>query len=204
VGFDMQSRQLANVGYDTSGSAPRFVGSDVVGYESEVTQVRSVGTWFSRVVTRGCSALVNVPVLKDHDLAGISGALKCHFGSIANPNKFHFDIQPHIADLNCAAVLREKQRLIVYDALLVCYDGGPAFKPATTVNYGALILSTDPVAADTVGLDVIEKLRAENGLPALSSLKRAPEHVALAAAPERGIVTNDPDKMEIVEVQGTA
>jgi uncharacterized protein (DUF362 family) len=202
TGYDMETRQLASVGYDTSSPAPRFIGSDAAGYDAEVSQVRSVGTWFSHVLSQQCSALINVPVLKDHDLAGISGALKSHFGSISNPNKLHFDIQMHIADLNCADVLRQKQRLIVYDALLVCYDGGPSFKPATTVNHGAILLGTDPVAVDTVGLGIIEELRAANGLSPLSSLDRAPTHIALAAGPDRRIGTNDPQKMDVVKVEG--
>lgn len=46
------------------------------GYEAEPQLSGSVGTCFSKIISRLCTAIINVPVLKDHDLAGISVAMK--------------------------------------------------------------------------------------------------------------------------------
>ena len=46
------------------------------GYEPEPQFAGSVGTCFSKIVSHLCTAIINVPVLKDHDLAGISVAMK--------------------------------------------------------------------------------------------------------------------------------
>ena len=49
------------------------------GYEAEPQLAGSMGTCFSKIVSRLCTAIVNVPVLKDHDLAGINVATKIFF-----------------------------------------------------------------------------------------------------------------------------
>jgi len=201
VVYDRLSEELEVLGFTLNEGGPgmKVLGSDATGYDQEPTEVRSVGTCFSRIISEAATAIINVPVLKDHDLAGLSGALKNHYGSIHNPNKLHTDhCHPYVADLNCAQLLREKQRLIVFDALQVCYDGGPAFSPGATVPYGALLLSTDAVAADAVGLGIIEKLRADAKLPALMSLERAPRYIHLAG--EYGIGTADLELIETIEV----
>ncbi len=199
--YDRMTSELRECGFEvrTGGAGPLCYGTDEVGYDGEPSVVRSVGTCFSRIVSQGCNAIINVPVLKDHDLAGLSGALKNHFGSIHNPNKLHLDrCTPYIADLNCAAVLRDKQRLIVYDGLLACYDGGPAFKADTTAAYGAVAVATDPVAADTVALDMLEKLRGRAGLPPLTGGDRAPQYLALAGDADRKLGTADLAEIEVL------
>ncbi|MBU6391421.1 MAG: DUF362 domain-containing protein, partial [Planctomycetes bacterium] len=55
------------------------------GYDAEPELAHSVGTCFSKIVSRLCTAIINVPVLKDHDLAGVSVAMKNFFGVIHNP-----------------------------------------------------------------------------------------------------------------------
>ncbi len=200
--YDLLNEHLRAAGYEVKLTGPgvRCMGNDAVGYEDEVTVVRQVGTRFCRLVTN-CTAIVNMPLLKDHDLAGVSIALKNHFGSISNPNKLHTNhCTPYIADLNCAPVLRSKQRLIICDALRVGYEGGPTFKPQYTVPYGAIIVSNDPVAVDVIGLEIIEQLRAKHGLQSLMALDRAPRYIAMAGDSERRVGCADRDKIELVEV----
>ncbi len=200
--YDRDSQELEALGFEpnTTGPGTKVIGSDVCGYDVAPTVVKSVGTCFSRIVSETATVLINVPVLKDHDLAGLSGALKNHFGSIHNPNKLHLDhCTPYVADLNCAELIRSKQRLVVVDALNVCYEGGPAYKPDTTVRYGALIVATDAVAADAVGLAIIEDLRRGHGLPPLAGEERAPRYLALAA--EYGLGNARRDRIEIVRLE---
>jgi len=207
--YDRSSNELRACGFEvqTDGNGPLCYGTDTegVGYDAEPTVVMSVGSCFSRIVSELCTAIVNVPVLKDHDGAGMTGALKNHFGSIHNPNKLHTDhCCPYVADLNCASLLRDKQRLIVYDALAACYEGGPGFKPDTTVAYGGLMLGTDAVALDALAIKTLDELRQAKGLPALGTLERAPRYVAVAADDQHQLGTDDLSKVEIVRPGGAA
>ncbi len=202
--YDRSSPELAEVGYELCDreADPKCLGTDEVGYEQDVTVTGEVGTWFSLIVRHWADALVNLPVAKDHDLSGLSGALKNHFGSISNPNKLHFpDISRAIADIAAAEPIAAKQRLVVYDALRVCYDGGPAFKPATTVPYGAVLLATDPVAADTVVLGLLDSLRAGAGLKPLAEGPAPPRHLAIAAGETHALGCADADRISVVEVK---
>ncbi len=199
--YDRLTEELEVLGFRPNHDGPglKVMGSDVTGYDLEPTEVRAVGSCFSRIVSEVATAIINVPILKDHDLAGLSGALKNHYGSINNPNKLHTDhCYPYVADLNCARVLRSKQRLIICDALEVCYEGGPAFQPASTVPYGAVLVAEDAVAADAVGLSILDELREEAGLPSLMSLERAPRYIKLAE--EYGIGVADLRRIQIIEV----
>lgn len=199
--YDRFTEELAVLGLEPNrrGRGMRVLGSDETGYDPEPTVVKAVGTCFSRILSELATAVINLPVLKDHDLAGLSGALKNHYGSIHNPNKLHLDhCHPYIADLNCAEVIRAKQRLVICDALRVCYEGGPAFNPEATVSQGTLLVTTDAVAADAVGLQMLEDLRVAHGLAPIMSQERAPRYIALAA--EYGLGNAAMERIEKVQV----
>ena len=202
--YDRTTAELDECGFDVSRAEDdlKCMGTDEVGYEQDVTVTGSVGTQFSLVISAWADAIINVPVAKDHDLAGISGALKNHLGSINNPNKLHFpDISLAVADVAMAPVITGKQRLVVYDLLRVCYDGGPAFKPGTTKPYGAIILSTDPVAADAVVAKIIDELRTAAGLQSLWEREAKPQHIKIAADEDHQLGCADLDKIDLVEVE---
>ncbi|UCC69183.1 MAG: DUF362 domain-containing protein, partial [Armatimonadota bacterium] len=164
--FDRLTDELDRAGFPVNtGDGFRCFGTDSLGYDRQPTVVREVGSCFSRIVSEECTALLNVPMLKDHDVAGVSISLKNHFGCIHNPNKLHLNgCSPYVADLNLAPQIRRKHRLIICDALEVIYDGGPTYRPSTAEPYGALLIGTDPVALDRVGWQIIEELRARAGL----------------------------------------
>ncbi len=186
--YDRDTGELAAAGFDTGGEAPRCLGSDVASYSPQVLTSGKVGTCLSRIVTDFATAIVNMPLLKDHDLAGMSGALKNHFGSVHNPNKLHGmadeRCSPYVADLNLIPELRQTGRLVVMDALRACYDGGPSYNPEGMVDYGALIVGLNALAVDWVALQTLDALRAEHGLPELMSLERAPKYLNVAVDAE--------------------
>lgn len=199
--YDRTAAELQAAGFEEHANDFRSVGSDQVGYDREPTVFGQAGSCYSQIVSQMATAIINVPVLKDHDLAGLSAALKNHFGSMHNPNKMHTDhCCPYVADVNSAPHIREKHRLVVCDALWVCYDGGPGYKPETTRAYGGILTSIDPVATDAVGLDIIEKLRREHGLPSLSSLERAPRYLQVAADRDHALGEADLSAIEVCHV----
>ncbi|MEW6203540.1 MAG: DUF362 domain-containing protein [bacterium] len=203
--WDQTDRDLRKAGYHitTAENEIRCVGSDHtgLGYDQNLSEAGSVGTLVCRIASTLCDALVNVPVLKDHDLAGVSISLKNYYGAILNPNKFHANgCDPYIADLNTMPVFREKTRLIICDATTAQYHGGPGYKSNWAWRYSAILVSTDPVALDAVGYSIIEEKRREAGLKSLAEEKRPPRHIASAAHPSRALGVADLNRIEIVKI----
>ena len=58
-------------------------------YDRNPEMSGSIGRCFSSILSSHCTALINVPVLKDHDLAGIFHGSQEFYGAIHNPNKYH-------------------------------------------------------------------------------------------------------------------
>jgi hypothetical protein len=122
-----------------------------------------------------CDALINLPIPKEHGIAGVSVSLKNHYGSVDRPGSLHGNgCDPAIAELNGQPNIRDKTRLIVGAALNVSPTDWN--RP---VRENALILSFDPVAHDTVARDILVRHRNEQGL-ATGSLTDGARHLRTA------------------------
>lgn len=200
--WDRDTDELARAGFSirVGGNQVQCYGTDRVGFEGNLSSYGNVGSQLSKILTRRCDAFINVPVLKDHDGAGVSIALKNMYGVIHNPNKYHLGgCNPYIADLNMLPEIRSKLRLHICDATNACFHGGPAFKPEFMWQANTLIVSTDPVALDHTGWQMIERKRAKQGLKSLEQEGRAPAYIATAGDTEHQLGTNDPKRIVLVE-----
>ena len=122
--------------------------------------------------------------------------MKNYFGAIHNPNKYHDShCDPFIAELFETKYIRKKHRLSILDALLVQYHRGPAYHARWAEKYEALIFSCDPVAADSVGWQIIENLRTKKGLSPLREEGREP--VYIRSAEKLGLGTADWKRIQI-------
>lgn len=180
--------------------------SDGIGYDEEaLLQVPSVELTFpaSRLLSQLCDYIINVPVLKDHGVAGVTLSLKNYYGAIPLYDRFslldarkmhrhHAD--PQIAELFNNPLIRRKNVLNICDALVGCYQGGPSGPPQW--KSGRLLLSKDPVSLDGVGLRLIDRKRREEGL---SSIVPLAGHIRTAA--RLGLGIDDPDRIEIRELR---
>jgi uncharacterized protein (DUF362 family) len=167
---------------------------------AETVIYSGVKTRFVRQVTEA-TAIIDMTMVKDHSICGFTGALKnMTHGQIVNPQDHHaWNCNPQIALLYNYPVLQSRVRLHIADAYKIIYDGGPLDKyPERRIPHGALYASTDPVALDTVGWDVIEEARKKYGLPTLARAKREPAYIATAA--ELGIGIHDRNKIRLREV----
>jgi len=203
VVWDRDTDELGHAGFHVAegGNRVQCFGTDRAGYEEELVSYGSVGSCLSRILTRRTNVLINLPVLKDHDGAGVTIGLKNMYGVIHNPNKYHPNgCDPYIADLNMLPEIRTRMRLTICDATTVLYDGGPAFKPEHCWRHNGLIVSQDPVALDYIGWQTIERKRAENGLKTLEAEDRAPRYIATAADREHRLGTCDPKRISTVEI----
>ena len=203
VVWDRDSSEMERAGFHLAegGDRVQCYGTDRVGYEQQLAAWGSVGGCLSKILTQRCNVLINLPVLKDHDGAGVTIALKNMYGVIHNPNKYHPNgCNPYVADLNMLSEIRSRMRLTICDATTAMYEGGPGYKPEHSWNANSLLVSTDPVALDHTGWKMIERKRAEKGLKTLKAEEREPSYIATAADGEHRLGTNDPKMISIVEV----
>jgi uncharacterized protein (DUF362 family) len=165
--FDRSLGELTGAGYPRSGAESyRLRGCDApgVGFAEPAFPVAGTAVRFSDLLS-DIDTLISLPVLKEHPMAGVTLSLKNHFGSIDQPMLLHArgtDGSPAVAELCALAPIRNKIRLSLIDALFGSYRSGlggrPDFAPM------ALIVSTDPVAADAVGQALINARRGPEGL----------------------------------------
>ena len=187
----------------------------------------------SRIVTQKVDKIISIPVLKDHRSAGVTLALKnMSHGLVNNVARSHvkFSSDPeargesmnHCQTFIPAAVslppTREKCVLQILDGLLGTYEGGPGAwnKSFSTWEHKSLLFSTDPVALDHVGWEILDTVRAQRGWPAVARMGldgetnvkpeitrddgtpaceqfhiRQPQHVPLAALLGLGVFDKD-------------
>lgn len=201
--WDRLNNDLERGGFKISyrGNGIRCAGNDALGFEQTLASHGSAASLLCKTLTQVCDCVINLPVLKDHGIVGVTAALKNMFGAIHNPNKYHLNIgDPYVADVNMFPEIRRKIRLVICDATTVQYEGGPSYLPHWTWPYDGLIAGTDPVALDSVGWQLIERKRAEEGMKSLQELERMPSYIATAADPQHLLGTDDPKRIELVEV----
>jgi uncharacterized protein (DUF362 family) len=204
--WDRSTRELKEIGFplNVNGSGPRCFGTDAqgVGYSQELINYKHIGSLLSRVMESYANVQLNLPVLKDHSLSGVTCALKNYFGAVHNPNKYHDDgCDPFIADLNQVPQIREQHRLVVCDALRVQFNGGPSYHPQWAENYGGVIVGDDPVAVDFVGYQIIDRIRREHGLPDLEKAGRKPKHIFTAADADHNLGKASLEEIDLVETR---
>ncbi len=199
--FDRLDQDLKRAGFKIRKSGPGVLcaGNDSFGYSPNLVVFRSIGSLMSRVLTDYATAIVNVPVLKDHGIVGFSGGLKNFFGVIHNPNKYHLNVgDPYVPDLCAYPLIKDKLRLTIFDAVNAQYEGGPPYIPQFAWEFDGLLVATDPVAADFVGWQIIEQKRHEMGLPSLKQVHREPHYILTAADSEHRLGVADPAKIRVI------
>lgn len=200
--FERVGRDLQRAGYElNTGPGVKCYGHDMLaqGYDSRPTVLGSLGSCFSRVLTEHCDKMINVGVLKDHDLAGVSIALKNLYGLIHNPSKYHDNAcSPYVAEVASHPLIKARMVLHLCDGLVGQYHGGPGYKPAYTWPARTILVARDPVALDTIGLELIAKQRRLAGLPTLAEEKRYPAWLEVAG--QLGLGQTDVNRIEVREI----
>ena len=198
--FDYYTSELEEAGYPVNQDGPgvRCYGTDsnyTAGWALVGSDIRLSD------ILLGCDALINMPVLKSHTLAGISFAMKNHYGTFDRPSSFHHGewINRGMAELNALPPIKDTTRLIIGDVLTACLryaNSYPYWRSDMTGD--SIFMSFDPVAHDTVGLEVFSQLLTDDGgNPAAATGQATPW---LESGAELGLGTNDPDNIELVEV----
>ena len=113
---------------------------------------------------RACTALVAMPALKAHWLTGLGTAMKIYIMYSGRPSSYHGANNANLAETWLLTGVKGKTKLVLVDALRPLCDKGPQPDPRYLWDYKGLIASTDPVAVDAVGLQIVmAKRRALRG-----------------------------------------
>jgi uncharacterized protein (DUF362 family) len=183
----------------------------------------SENSHLSRLVTTDLvNKIIVATVLKDHRSGGITMSLKdlshgfvnnvarSHMGKYAPSPELDNTCGTFIPEMVSLEPLRQKVVLLVMDALIACYEGGPGTWNNTwdVWEKKSLFFATDPVALDHVGWHILDQYRASRGWPPVAEMgteksnpqkdeqfrRRQPEHVQLAG--EKGLGIFAADKVE--------
>jgi uncharacterized protein (DUF362 family) len=146
-------------------------------------------------------ALINMPVLKSHMIAGLTFALKNHYGTLRTPQQFHSGtrINQGMGELNNLAPIKDRTRLVIGDALTACLryrNSYPYWEPDTIGD--TVTMSFDPVATDAVALDILTSLMRENDMSTDFAFSRAAPW--LEHATEIGLGTHHLEEIDLHEL----
>lgn len=201
--WDRLSKDLEDGGFriQDQKNNVRVLGNEIMGFYQNLQVYGSAASLVCNTLVRECDCIINLPLLKDHSIAGLTMSLKNMFGAIHNPNKYHLNTgDPYIADVNMLPPIRNKVKLHICDAFEAQYEGGPSFMPHWRWPVNSLLLSTDPVALDYHGWQIIDAKRIEMGLEPLKEVGREPRYIATAADENHHLGTNNPNKIEFLQL----
>jgi hypothetical protein len=111
-------------------------------------------------------AIVNVPLLKTHQIAGMSGCMKnLSHALVRHPAWYHANgCSPYVGQVIGSQAVSARVKLNLVNAVRVVVNGGPDARGEDIVGYGGLLLGFDPVAVDTLGLGILATERRRLGL----------------------------------------
>jgi hypothetical protein len=150
-------------------------------------------------VFRRATALVNARPLRAHDWAGIGGCLK-NYITFDTPSDWHEDSCADLGGLWKLPVCAGRTRLNILVVLTPLFHSiGPhRYAPDAVWQYKGLLLSTDPVAVDALGVRLLEEMRkAFYDVPPRGGTST--KHVGLAET-RHGIGVADLDRIELVRL----
>lgn len=151
-------------------------------------------------VFQNANSIINVRPLRTHYLSGVSGCMKNLIRFSDNFAKWHPNSCADLGLLQTLPEVKGRLRLHILAALTPQYHGrGPHhFSRRYVWNYKGLIVGTDVVAVDAIGLKLLmakrtEVLGAANALPPVS------KHIEIADK-VHGLGNSDLDKIDLIKI----
>lgn len=184
--------QLDMDGYDEA----HYMETQVVLPKQNAADPHHRRSYVAKFLTKDVNKMINLCVLKHHQSAGITLALKnMSHGLVNNVSRSHSSATlntcgtfiPAVVDI---PVVRQKCVLHILDGIQGAYHGGPGGKVKKyTWHHQTMYFATDPVAIDRIGWKVIDEKRKEMGMKPVGEAapdqdsefyRMQPEHVEIA------------------------
>jgi len=144
-----------------------------------------------------CTALINVPTVKVHTLTGIAVSLKNYINFSPQPSKYHAP-STNLGEIYLFPEVKGKTRLIIVDMLRPYFGPGPQINPLHRWNYHGIMVGTDPVAVDSICLQICQvkrKLFKGEDWP----ITPPPDNI-FAADKTYKLGTSDPAKIKLIKL----
>src|SRR6185312_9816966 len=212
--YERFENQLKTVGYDryvapgvktwAAENGPRgaILGYDPNTYvEVDFFGEEDTRSFMSRKVADTFTKIINVPKMKEHQAAGVTGCLKnISYGDFSNVARSHryskTNTYSFIGTLASVEPLRSRTVLHVMDGLRGVWHAGPfSYSKKFRFYPKQLMFGTDPVAMDRLLIDVIEAKRKAEGAPSI--FDRSPDRIKADDTP-----TKDPNYNHFVREPG--
>jgi len=179
--------QLDMEGYDRD----HYVELPLVHSEFNPAEARVRRSFFAKFLTQTVNKLVNLAVLKTHQSAGVTLALKnLSHGLVNNTRRSHSTGTMNACGVFIPAVvdqpiIREKAVLQIVDGIRGLYRGGPVIPaPDYVWENKTIYFATDPVALDRTAWQAIDAYRADRRLPPIAISKPPTDGIYLNCQPE--------------------
>jgi hypothetical protein len=154
----------------------------------------------ARQTLASCDALVNARPLRTHHWAGIGGCLKNPIMFAEEPSFYHPDLCADLGALWTLPTLKDKVKLNVLVVLTPQFltRGPNHFDPRYVWPYRGILISTDPVAVDAVGVRLLEAKR-KLVLAEERPLAELAHHVRIAGEKHK-LGVADPARIDLIKV----
>jgi hypothetical protein len=178
---------------------------------------RARRSYAATFITRDVDKLVNLCLLKHHQSAGLTIALKnLSHGLVNNVFRSHSSEMLNACGMFIPTavsipIIRNKTVLHICDAVQGLYNGGPVLREECRKyiwEHKRMYLATDPVAIDKIGWEELDKKRVAMGMKPLAEslmndcskfVRMQPEHVDIAGALGLGVA--DRAKIDLREIK---
>ncbi|MGB9746641.1 MAG: DUF362 domain-containing protein [Bacteroidales bacterium] len=169
------------------------------GVKKENISIRDRGV-LNDPVFQKATALINTRPMRTHYWSGVGSLIKNYILFDPNPPKYHPDTCADLAKLWELPMVKNKTRLNILVMVTPLFHGsGPHhFNEEYTWPYKGIIVGTDPVAVDSVGLRIIQAKRKQffgDDRP----LNPPAKHIYLADT-RHHLGTADPAKIDLITI----
>ncbi len=189
--FAADERDLFAAGFSLDHDRPgvKAYGAASLGYRKGI----------SRILIDMCDKIINVAVLRPHPQLGMTGAVYNHLACAPAPVARQVTADPQqLASVAARPLINQKVVLHFLVALDPFYALPTDAHPRPRWEYAGLLLGSDPVALDVVGLDILTAKRTEEGIePAASPTA---EQYLRAAFSEYHLGQADRDEITVVTI----
>ncbi|MBX5494915.1 MAG: DUF362 domain-containing protein [Bryobacteraceae bacterium] len=179
----------------------------------DLSNDRARRSYAARFITKEVDKLVNLCLLKHHQSAGLTNALKnLSHGLVNNVSRSHSSPMLNACGSFIPAavsipVIRNKTVLHICDAVKGLAHGGPVMNPNRqryVWEHKTMMFSTDPVAMDRIALEELDARRVAIGMKRVAEatmdadsqfVRMQPEHIDIAGA--LGLGVSDRKKIDL-------
>ena len=151
-------------------------------------------------VFQKATALINARPLRTHAWSGVGSLLKNYIMFVPNPSEYHDNTCADLAAIWKLPIVKDKTKLNVLVMLEPLFHGVGRhhFDEKYTWKYNGLLVGTDPVAVDAVGLHIFKAKRLEY-FGEEKPMTPPPHHIAFADT-RHHLGTSDLEKIELIRL----